>query len=938
MNPDRWRKVESVFHEAREAGDGKRDEVLALACASDEALRLEVESLLAEHDKAGDFIELPPFAAADGIALGSAPSPAPGLLSGAVEGVIGHYRILNKIGSGGMGVVYKAEDLKLRRHVALKFLPEELDGHSTALQRFRQEARAASALNHPNICTIHEVDEVDGRFFIAMELLEGHTLKQTISGKPLPLETVIDFGVQIAGAINAAHSKGIVHRDIKPANIFVMKPRRIKVLDFGLAKLTGREPGSDETGMADGTEPGMVMGTVGYMSPEQVRGRAVDGRTDIFAFGAILHEMLAGQRAFERPTAAETMAAILNEEPSPVSELAPSAPPALAGVIQRCLEKDPEQRFQSASDLAFTLEALSESSGAKVPAIGRGRRSRRTWAWSAVASGAVVALAGLVVIWWRTPPAVPVVESVTPLTDDGQPKPGTGATFTDGSRIYFNEGLEGSWKIVQVSVTGGPTASIDSSLHDVAILGVSPNGSAALVATGRFLPYIPPTGLPWLIPLPAGEPRRLGALEETGGVGYFPDGQLVFGQNGDLFVADADGANPRKLASVGNAAFSPSVSPDGRRIVFTEYLPTSRSLVEVGSDGKRMRTVDNTPVAGRGVWSADGKYLLNQDVSGDHRRDIWAIPMEKTLFRRSSRPIQLTAGPLSYSGVSVSRDGKQIFAIGTMDRGELVCYEMKSHQFLPFLSGISAIFPTFSRDGRWVAYDSYPDRSLWRSRSDGSEKMQLTYPPMVVNNPIISPDGTKVAFTSAAPNELKVVDMNGLLPPKTVTKGDDDNWAQARNWSPDGNLLLIYIKGELAIYNMRTGKTLVVPASKDTIGYWIDQNSILGLREGDNAKFLTFDLRTQKWADLATVATNGIWKVSPDGKYVYYETGGEDPKAWRLRLADRQIEMITSLKEPSRARDLGWVGSIDIAPDGSPIFARNIGTQEVYALSVRWPK
>ncbi len=224
--------------------------------------------------------------------------------------------------------------------------------------------------------------------------------------------------------------------------------------------------------------------------------------------------------------------------------------------------------------------------------------------------------------------------------------------------------------------------------------------------------------------------------------------------------------------------------------------------------------------------------------------------MGKALFRRSSRPIQLTAGPLSYSGVSVSRDGKQVFAIGTMQRGELVRYDMKSHQFVPFLSGISATIPTFSRDGQWVAYDSYPDQSLWRSRSDGSEKMRLTYPPMGRHVPHISPDGTKVAFTSTGTDDLMVVDMNGTLPPKTVAKHEGEFYWQARNWSPDGNLLLIYIRGELAIYDMRTGERSVVPSSKDIWGYWIDQNSILGLSP-DNTKFLTFDLRTQKWTDLA---------------------------------------------------------------------------------------
>ena len=369
MDPERWQRIESIFQKALDADEERRARFLVESCAGDESLRREVESLLAQHENAGAFMEQPAFAGHGDAPLpprpGSEDSHSAGIAAGTV---IGHYRIVGKIGSGGMGVVYDAEDLKLGRHVALKFLPEEVAGQSRVLQRFRLEAQAASALNHPNICTIHEVDEVDGLDFIVMELLEGRTLKQTISGKPLPLETVIDFGVQIAGAIDAAHAKGVVHRDIKPANIFVMKQCRIKVLDFGLAKLARLPPNFEETGMIDRTEPGTVMGTVGYMSPEQIRGLGVDGRTDIFAFGAVLYEMLAGQRAFEKPTSAETMAAILNERPPAISELAPNTPPALVRIVTRCLEKDPEQRFQSASDLAFALQALLESSGAMTSA------------------------------------------------------------------------------------------------------------------------------------------------------------------------------------------------------------------------------------------------------------------------------------------------------------------------------------------------------------------------------------------------------------------------------------------------------------------------------------------------------------------------------------------------------------------------------------------
>ncbi len=302
---------------------------------------------------------------------------------------------------------------------------------------------------------------------------------------PLPVRKTIDYGVQIAHGLAAAHDKGIVHRDLKPENLFVTKEGRVKILDFGLAKLK-QQPDSDQA--ADGaaptqtkqTEPGVVMGTVGYMSPEQVRGKTVDHRTDIFAFGAILYEMLTGKRAFQRSTSAETMTAILNEDPPGISQVTQSTPPGLQRVVHRCLEKNPEQRFQSASDLAFALEALSDSGSASVPVIGQPSRSR--WVWAAVA-GVVVAFIAAGIAWWRTPPAIPVVESVTQLTDDGEPK---GWFVNDVSRIYFNQGEPGSRKIAQVSISGGPTAPLETRLVDPFVEQVAQDGSALLVRVGGY--------------------------------------------------------------------------------------------------------------------------------------------------------------------------------------------------------------------------------------------------------------------------------------------------------------------------------------------------------------------------------------------------------------------------------------------------------------------
>src|SRR6266704_3337067 len=279
---------------------------------------------------------------------------------------LGPYEIIAPLGAGGMGEVYRARDTRLGRDVAVKVLPSSFSADADRLRRFEQEACAAGALNHPNILIVHDIGTHDGSPYVVSELLEGETLRQRISGATLPQRKVIDYALQIAHGLAAAHEKGIVHRDLKPDNLFITKDGRVKILDFGLAKLTGTADGdlsqtSIPTRRVD-TEPGKVMGTVGYMSPEQVRGRAADARSDIFSFGAILYEMLSGKRAFHGESAVETMSAILREDPPDLSVTNQSISPGLERIVRHCLEKNPEQRFHSAHDLAFDLEALSGTS------------------------------------------------------------------------------------------------------------------------------------------------------------------------------------------------------------------------------------------------------------------------------------------------------------------------------------------------------------------------------------------------------------------------------------------------------------------------------------------------------------------------------------------------------------------------------------------------
>ncbi len=845
------------------------------------------------------------------------------------------YEVVGLLGAGGMGEVYRARDPLLKREVAIKVLPSFVSKDPDRLRRFEQEAQAAAALNHPNILAVYQFGVFQGAPYLVSELLEGSTLRQLLQHGPMPMRKTIDYGVQIAHGLAAAHEKGIVHRDLKPENLFVTKDGRVKILDFGLAKLMQRQPDPDGAAptMTQKTDPGLVMGTAGYMSPEQVRGKTVDHRTDIFAFGAILYEMLTSKRAFQRSTSAETMTAILNDDPPSISQIVQTTPPGLQRVVHRCLEKNPEQRFQSASDLAFALEALSESGSGPLVATSRGSRSR--WVWAA-AVGVVVAFGALLVAWWRMPPAVPVVESITQLTDDGLRKANM---VSDGSRIYFNEGPTGSFRIAQVSVTGGAIASVETPFSNSYVAGVKPDGSA-LVAAVPSNTNSPDAPL-WSIPLPAGEPRRLGSLEAENS-DIFPDGRIVFAQlvrgkdpkgtdsRTDWLIADKDGANPRKLVSFPGLVGDVWVSPDGQRILLVQRQVGDRTLFEIGADGTDLREIRKLSQDECCFnWTLDENYLVYESRNG-RQSDVWLLPIQTGLFRRSGKPIRLTNGPLPYSGAYASRDGKQIFALGTKQRGEVVRYDTKSHQLEPFLSGISATDTTFSRDGKWVAYASYPDHSLWRSRSDGSERMQLTYPPMDVIFPSISLDGTKISFHTNQ-GELFVIGVEGGTPQKIT---DDAYYA---SWSPDGNYLCYSSRDHVVhVADVRTGKKSDLPSYR-VGGFWVDQNTLVSPGP-KQTNFMTFNLKTQQLADLGPKDVGNIvnWMPSPDGKYLYFTTGGAEPKVERIRFADQRVETILSLKDLHRVVNAGST-QINVAPDGSPIFTRDLGYHEIYALKIKWP-
>src|ERR1700685_977120 len=424
---------------------------------------------------------------------------------------LGPYEIVSLLGAGGMGEVYRARDSRLRRDVAIKVLPQALSLDADRMRRFEQEALATAALNHPNILAVFDIGTHDGSPYVVSELLEGETLRERLRGGAIVVRKTLDYALQIAHGLAAAHEKGIVHRDLKPENLFLTKDGRVKILDFGLAKLTQADPGS-HTSMATvthgATEAGVVLGTAGYMSPEQVRGMTLDPRSDIFSFGAILYEMLSGKRAFHGDTPADTMSSILKEDPPELNETNRNVSPALERIVQHCLEKNPEARFHSASDIAFDLEHLSgiSSSSAKVSPIAGGQTRR--WPWLALAGGVTLAGIMLALGWWLGHAGAhvsqPEYKQITFRTG-----PIGNARFTpDGSGVIYSAAWDGGDDQLYIASGNDPGAR-ELGLKDADLLSISKNGELAVRLRSKFYGGYARTGTLARVPLSGGTPREL---------------------------------------------------------------------------------------------------------------------------------------------------------------------------------------------------------------------------------------------------------------------------------------------------------------------------------------------------------------------------------------------------------------------------------------------
>jgi hypothetical protein len=828
---------------------------------------------------------------------------------------LGPYEILGQIGAGGMGEVYRAKDPRLGRDVAIKVLPASFSQDADRLRRFEQEARAAGVLNHPNITAVYDIGTHEEAPYVVQELLEGETLRTALSGGKLPQRKAIDYTLQIAHGLAAAHEKGIVHRDLKPENLFITRDGRVKILDFGLAKLTHAEEGSGQLTSvptaAAATEPGVVLGTLGYMAPEQVRGRPADARSDIFSFGAILYEMLSGQRAFHGDSAADTMSAILREEPPDLSATNRNVSAGLERVVRHCLEKNPEQRFHSAHDAAFALEALSGGSGVSaVPAAAIPRRTLPR-ARAAIAATALIALGGA---------AATLVLGKKP--EKSAPAPRfhrltfrrgfiTTARFApDGQTIAYSAAWDGA-PIAMFTTRAGSTESTPLSIPSAGVLSISSSGEMALLL------HRPP-GIPDVLArasLAGGSPREI--LSDVVDADWTPDGKnLAIIRRTDRGERTLEMPIGKVLAR-STTLTEVRVSPGGDRIAFSEVNPRGSLIGVVDLSGKR-RILSEGWYGGRGLaWSRDGREIWFTEATREGPPNLHAVDLAGKVrpvlampswvwlhdLARDGRALVgnnswragvnwLRAGETREQDVSwldwsivkdLSRDGKSLLFSETREGGTSVgSVFLRSQPDAPPVRLGDGTGLALSPDGKWVLSAVTPagqsSQLVLLPTGAGEQKVLATGSLKTLNSAQWLGDGRSFILRAGEENQLPrllLCDLAGS-PPRPVTPPGAGSFVV----SPDGKLVAARLDQKIRVYPLEKGEPSVLPGQLDG------------------------EIPIQ-------------WSADGRSIYVYrFDSGARSVKVYRLGVDSGQRELWKEIV-PSDPAGIEFIGPILMTPDAS---------------------
>jgi eukaryotic-like serine/threonine-protein kinase len=769
MTPERWQQVREVLHQALELAPEHRPSFLEQACSTDHSLRREVESLLESADEAhSDF--LPSSAVRVMLAQGTR---------------LGDYEVQSLLGMGGMGEVYRAHDRRLDREVAIKVLPASLSSDPGRMRRFEVEARAAAALNHPNILAVFQMGTYEGAPYLVSELLEGLTLREHLRRGPLPIRKAVDYARQIAHGLAAAHDKGIVHRDLKPENLFVSKNDRIKILDFGLAKLTQQkvESATITRTLNQETEPGFIMGTVGYMAPEQVRGEAADHHADFFAFGAILYEMLSGQRAFQGANSVEVMGAILNDDPPSLADITPSVPLVLRVIVQRCMEKNPEQRFHSASDLAFALGSLSTIPDTQdtTPTTKRVRQARQVlWARISFVVVGLALVGGIGLYAGRHFASAPPIRFEDVILRRGQF--GQTRFAPDARTVVYTAGFRFGERGVYVA-DANTRVGRSLGMPNVEFLAVSRNSELAVLLLPRQL--FEHASNAWVgtlarVPLSGGTPRPV--LENVQSADWSPDGSKL------AISRYIEQRNTYTLEyPIGKVLYETKgyisdirISPDADLVAFMDHpvLGDDMGAVAVVDQLGKRRTIspDVWPKtwSERGLaWSPSGKEVWFTNQNG-----LWAAD----LHGRTRSLLQVAGYSLHL--LDIGQDGSLLLYQSGGDSSMILESWTKpftqrdlSWLDLPIVTDISndGKLVLFSEEGNGVA----PDFMMFVRKTDGSPAVQLGPGRFGA----ISPDG-QFAITVGVrePLQLFLVPL-GMGETRQLTN-DSINHYEA-HWLPD---------------------------------------------------------------------------------------------------------------------------------------------------------